>query len=63
MAAQNNGKLTVFYCYAREDENLRKELDKHLRTFKRNHSFDSWFDGEIVECFTAFAGHYRGNRV
>ena len=43
-------KLTfvkVFYCYAHEDEELRVELDKHLKALKQKGWINSWNEQEI----------------
>lgn len=37
----------LFYCYARKDEPLRHELDKHLVTLKRRGLATYWYDGEV----------------
>ncbi len=39
--------VTLFYCYAHEDELLREELDKHLAAFKRQGHLTSWHDRQI----------------
>jgi hypothetical protein len=39
--------LKIIFCYARKDEKLRKELEKHLSPLKRIYSIDSWFDKQI----------------
>ncbi len=39
--------VTLFYCYAHEDEPLRDELDKHLAAFKRLGQLTSWHDRQI----------------
>ncbi len=47
----SNGELTqpvnIFFCYAREDELLRNELEKHLRILKRQGHIMLWHDREI----------------
>lgn len=40
--------LQLFYCYAREDQGLRNELDKHLAGPRRSGLIISWHDGKIV---------------
>ena len=40
--------LKLFYCYARQDKNLRSELDRHLTSLKRQLQITSWYDGEII---------------
>jgi hypothetical protein len=39
--------FTFFYCYAREDKDLRDELDKHLNPLKRLGFIQSWHDLDI----------------
>ncbi len=39
--------VKIFFCYAREDELLRKGLEKHLRTLKRQGLIDVWHDRDI----------------
>jgi hypothetical protein len=39
--------LEVFYSYAREDERLRDELEKHLSVLKRAGVIVSWHDRQI----------------
>jgi len=39
--------LLVFYAYAREDGNLRDELDKHLNMLKRQGLIKDWYDRKI----------------
>lgn len=39
--------VTIFFCYAREDEHLRKELEKQLKVLKRQQLIDMWYDREI----------------
>ncbi len=40
--------IEIFFCYAREDENLRKGLEKQLRALKRQGLIDLWHDREIA---------------
>jgi hypothetical protein len=40
-------KLQVFLCYARQDESLCDELDKHLKGLERNGMIDVWYDRKI----------------
>ena len=42
-----NKSMKIFYCYAREDKDLRDELEKHLRTLKRQGKITSWHDRDI----------------
>ena len=45
--ADTTPALSVFYSYAREDEALRDELDKHLSPLRRLEWIQSWYDREI----------------
>jgi hypothetical protein len=38
----------VFISYAHEDQALRKELEKHLATLRRQNIIASWYDGDIM---------------
>ncbi len=40
-------KVSIFYCYAREDQALRDELAKHLSVMKRQDQITTWHDREI----------------
>ncbi len=40
--------IEIFFCYAREDEELRKGLEKQLRALKRQGIIDMWHDREIT---------------
>src|SRR5437879_13064960 len=40
--------ISIFFCYAREDETLRGELAKQLSILKRQGQIVSWYDREIV---------------
>jgi tetratricopeptide (TPR) repeat protein len=40
-------ELEIFYCYAREDDALRKELEIHLSGLKRTYHLKHWHDSEI----------------
>jgi hypothetical protein len=40
--------LKLFYSYAREDEELRDGLDKHLSALKRSGIISEWHDRQIV---------------
>ncbi len=42
-----SGPVTLFYSYAHEDEELRNQLDKHLRLLERRGLITSWHDREI----------------
>lgn len=39
--------ITIFFCYAREDEPWRKELEKQLKILKHQNLIDMWHDQEI----------------
>ncbi len=39
--------ISVFISYAHEDEDLRKELDKHLSQLKWQNLIDVWHDRDI----------------
>jgi len=41
------GKMGIFFAYAREDEDLRDELEKHLSMLKREGVITSWHDRKI----------------
>lgn len=40
-------KIEIFFCYAREDEKLRVELEKQLNILKRQGFINIWHDREI----------------
>ena len=39
--------IEIFYCYAREDEKFRADLDAHLWSLRRSQLALSWYDGKI----------------
>jgi hypothetical protein len=39
--------VTLMYCYAPQDKNLRDELDKHLALLRRSNRLTDWYDGNI----------------
>src|SRR6266568_7511292 len=41
-------KVNIFFCYAREDEALQKELAKQLSILKRQGHYFIWHDREIT---------------
>lgn len=43
-----NFALSVFFAYAREDDEIRDKLSKHLSPLKRNNYITEWHDGEIL---------------
>ena len=42
-----NNSVELFYSYAHEDEDLRKELEKRLRSMVREEKITGWHDGEL----------------
>lgn len=42
-----SGPVTLFYSYAHEDEELRNQLDKHLRLLQRQSYLSAWYDRDI----------------
>jgi len=44
--AQNGAR--IFISYAHEDENLKTELDKHLKALKRSTKVELWHDRALV---------------
>jgi tetratricopeptide (TPR) repeat protein len=45
--SQMTQRVKVFFSYAHEDQELRKELEKHLSILKRNGIVSTWHDREI----------------
>ncbi len=41
-------KPTIFISYAHADEELKKELDKHLKMLKRSGKVETWNDRELI---------------
>lgn len=41
-------KIKLFYSYSHEDEEYRKELEKHLATLRDNNLIDEWHDRKIL---------------
>jgi hypothetical protein len=39
--------VKIFFCYAREDEELLNKLKSHLRPLQREGLIDVWYDREI----------------
>ena len=39
--------VEIFFCYAHEDEALRQELEKQLRSLRRQGVVDVWHDRQI----------------
>lgn len=48
MSASPASRVSLFYCYAHEDEPYRLELKKHLASFKRQSYLVSWSDRQIT---------------
>jgi HEAT repeat protein len=48
MDQKHNSPVTLFYSYAREDEALRNELEKHLFLLQRRGFITAWHDRQIV---------------
>jgi hypothetical protein len=48
MADSINYKLHIFLSYAHADEDLKKELDKHLMPLKRSGKIEIWNDRELI---------------
>ena len=44
---QSTEAIEVFFCYAREDKDLRDELEKHLSMLKRQGLISGWHDRRI----------------
>ena len=47
MISEMPSVIKIFYCYAREDEELRNELEKHLKPLKRSGLISEWHDRQI----------------
>lgn len=48
MADIPTSKVTIFISYAHADEELKKELDKHLKMLKRSGKVETWNDRELI---------------
>ncbi|MFM9944656.1 MAG: toll/interleukin-1 receptor domain-containing protein [Bacteroidia bacterium] len=48
MSIEITPKLNLFISYAHEDEELKKELDKHLIMLKRSGKIEAWNDRKIM---------------
>ncbi|HKV08552.1 MAG TPA: TIR domain-containing protein [Thermoanaerobaculia bacterium] len=44
---EDSSSVHVFFCYAHEDDDLRRHLDGHLSILKHSKLIRSWYDGEI----------------
>ena len=47
MTGESTNAVEVFFSFAHEDERLRKTLDKHLGTLKRQDLIKVWYDCNI----------------
>jgi hypothetical protein len=47
MEAESTLPLQLFYSYAREDKELRDQLEKHLQPLRIQGWIDSWYDRDI----------------
>src|SRR5579859_7888475 len=41
-------EIKLFYCYAREDKDLREQLEKRLRILSNKYNLIHWYDREIL---------------
>lgn len=48
MAGLLKDKVSIFISYAHADEELKKELDKHLMSLKRSGKIETWNDRELI---------------
>jgi len=48
MTDTSASKVTIFISYAHADEELKKELDKHLKMLKRSGKVETWNDRELI---------------
>ena len=39
--------VKIFFCYAHQNEDMRNQLEKHLRIMKRQGMITTWYDGRI----------------
>ena len=46
--ARMTAPVTLFYSYSHKDEDLRDELDGHLKILERRGMVQAWHDREIV---------------
>lgn len=47
MGTSSEEPLEVFFCYARQNEDMRNQLEKHLRTMQRQGLITGWHDSMI----------------
>jgi len=55
--------IEIFFCYAREDEELREGLEKQLRALKRQGIIDVWHDRAVLHFLTAPRGRAAYRRL
>jgi hypothetical protein len=48
MPDESNSGARIFISYAHEDEELKNELDKHLKALKRSSKVEVWSDRELI---------------
>jgi len=48
MPDESQPAARIFISYAHEDEDLKQELDKHLKVLKRSSKVDVWSDRQLV---------------
>lgn len=48
MATVLKDKISIFISYAHADEDLKKELDKHLVGLKRSGKIETWNDRQLI---------------
>lgn len=48
MTDASTSKPTIFISYAHADEELKKELDKHLKILRRSGKVETWNDRELI---------------
>jgi len=48
MAEDLKDKVSIFISYAHADEELKKELDRHLMALKRSGKIETWNDRELI---------------
>lgn len=46
--SENTDKVSIFISYAHADEDLKIELDKHLKVLKRSGKIEAWNDRELI---------------
>lgn len=47
MAAIPKREIKIFYCYSRQDQDYREQLERHLSNLKRLYHLQTWFDRQI----------------